>query len=163
MGICPMDSMGFYNLQFCKGSRRGGGQNSGRQIRGLTVAALLATAHLLGQGQLGLALQLPNVLDGESMPFVLPGPGLPVCPEHHFAQRHIMNELLQFGLHAPVAELHAADLVGGHQGHVAGGRLFLALHLPPILLQPVLAEWTASRLVRNEVFGILLLDIIATP
>lgn len=42
--------------------------------------------HLLGQHQLGLLLQLPDVLDGEPVPLVLPAPGLPVGPDHHLPQ-----------------------------------------------------------------------------
>lgn len=83
--------------------------------------------------------------------------------QHHLAQRHIVDELLQLRLHAPVAELHAADLVGGHQGHVARCRLLFALHFAPILLQPILGQGSTARLVRHKVLGILLLHIVTAP
>lgn len=33
---------------------------------------------------------------------------------------HVVNEALDLGLHAPVSELHLAELVGTHDGRLAG-------------------------------------------
>lgn len=47
---------------------------------------LLLAAHLLGELLLGLTLQTPDVLHGEAVPLVLPGPRLAVGSQHSFAQ-----------------------------------------------------------------------------
>lgn len=57
---------------------------------------------------------------------------------------HVVDELLDFGLHPPVAELHLAELVGTHQGS-AGRRL-----------QPVVPQRAPARLGRVVELGVLL-------
>lgn len=47
---------------------------------------LTELCHLHGQGQLGFQLQLSDVLHGQTVPLVLPTPGLPVGTNHHFSQ-----------------------------------------------------------------------------
>ncbi len=55
----------------------------------VVLAALLVAAvlrHLLCQSQLRLQLQLPDILHGQTVPLVLPTPGLPMSAYHHLPQ-----------------------------------------------------------------------------
>ncbi len=55
----------------------------------VVLAALLVAAvlrHLLCQSQLCLQLQLPDILHGQTVPLVLPTPGLPMSAYHHLSQ-----------------------------------------------------------------------------
>ena len=56
-----------------------------------------------------------------------------------------MDEPLDLGLHAPVAELHFAELVGAHDGE----------HLLLVLLDPVLRQGPPLGLGRVEQLGVL--------
>ena len=55
-----------------------------------------------------------------------------------------MDELLDFGLHPPVAKLHLAELVGAHQGPTSSR------------LQPVVPQRAPARLGRVVELGVLL-------
>lgn len=57
----------------------------------------------------------------------------------------VVDEPLDLGLHAPVAELHLAELVGTHDGE----------HLLLVLLDPVVGEGPPLRLDRVEQLGVL--------
>ena len=70
-----------------------------------------------------------------------PAPGALTCD---------VDEALDLGLHAPVAELHLAQLVGAHDGE----------HLLLVLLDPVVRQGPPLRLGRVEQLGVLLCPVL---
>lgn len=63
-----------------------------------------------------------------------------------------MNEALDLGLHAPVAELHFAQFVGAHDGNLAG--------VMANLLDPVVGQRASLSLHRLVQLGILLSQVL---
>lgn len=68
-----------------------------------------------------------------------------------------MDESLHFALHAPILELHAAHLVGAHQGTTAGS---LLAQFRPQLLSPVVIQRTTARF-GHEQLGVLLPSVVS--
>lgn len=81
---------------------------------------------------------------GVPIPKSLPPPPLRAGRRSHPALTDIVDELLDLGLHPPVAELHLAEFVGAHQGPASGR------------LQPVVPQRPPARLGRVVELGVLL-------
>lgn len=121
-----------------------------------------AIAHFLLQRQLSLSFNFSNIVHGQSVPFVLPGPCLPMRSHHCLSQCRVVYEFLQFRLHAPITEFDATQFVCAHERHIRWRWLRLISHLVPIFGDPTIAQWTTICLLRNEQRGIFLFDIIGS-
>ena len=100
-------------------------------------------AVLFGQGQLSLTFNFAHVVHCETVPFVLPRPGLSVRPYHRLAQCNVVNESFNLGLHAPVFELYTAQFVGAHNGLTAWSAQgqCLATTFARVICQPRIVQW----------------------